>query len=84
MKLFHQSDRSPEESLEMAECCLGLIEAGDFSARQTERVRMLLNQVGREESAQLPHGAGQADPEIQQRIKAVRDQLALIENRRAK
>ena len=42
-ELFHVPERSLEETLEMADCCLTLIEEGIFSSRQTERVRMLLN-----------------------------------------
>lgn len=44
-RLFHVEQRTPEEDLEMAECCLALIEASVFSRRQTERVRMLLRRV---------------------------------------
>lgn len=43
--LFHVRNRSSEENLEMADCCLSLIEQSVFHRRQTERVRMLLNQV---------------------------------------
>jgi Probable zinc-ribbon domain len=42
-ELFHIEARSAGESLEMAECCMSLIEGKQFSARQIERVRMLLN-----------------------------------------
>jgi Probable zinc-ribbon domain len=44
-ELFHVAKPSDEELLEMAECCLSLIEASLFSPRQHERVRMLLNRV---------------------------------------
>jgi hypothetical protein len=43
--LFHVADRTPEQDLEMAECCLKLIEAGVFGRRQTERIRMLFNRA---------------------------------------
>lgn len=43
--LFHVPNRTPRETLEMAECCLALIETRTFSRRQTERVRMLLNSI---------------------------------------
>jgi hypothetical protein len=43
--LFHVPNRTAEETLEMADCCLSLIETGTFSSRQTERVRMLLNKI---------------------------------------
>ena len=39
-------DRSIEDNLEMAECCLDLMEQSEFSSRQTQRVRTLLNLVG--------------------------------------
>jgi len=42
-ELFHVPDRTAAETLEMADCCLSLIETGTFSSRQTKRVRMLLN-----------------------------------------
>jgi hypothetical protein len=43
--LFHVSDRSDEENLEMADCCLSLIEEQIFTNQQLERVRMLLKQI---------------------------------------
>ncbi len=47
-QLFHHSDRTADEILEMAACCLSLIEANVFHRRQTERVRMLLNRISAE------------------------------------
>ena len=44
-QLFHAPTRTTEETLEMVDCCLGLIEEGIFHRRQTERVRMLLNRI---------------------------------------
>jgi hypothetical protein len=44
-ELFHAPNPSDEELLEMAECCLSLIEAKQFSPRQHERVRSLLNRL---------------------------------------
>lgn len=44
-QLFHVSSPSDAERLEIAECCLGLIEAGVFSPRKTEHVRAQLNRV---------------------------------------
>ncbi len=44
-QLMHVSQRSPDQTLEMAECCLALIEQGIFHRRQTEHVRMLLNTI---------------------------------------
>lgn len=44
-ELFHVPNRTTDEALEMADCCLSLIEASTFHSRQTERVRMLLNRI---------------------------------------
>lgn len=44
-ELYHVHDRSAEQDIEMAECCLSLIEASLFHRRQVERVRMLLNRI---------------------------------------
>ena len=44
-ELFHVAARNADESLEMAECCLSLIEAGIFNRRQIEHVRELLNRA---------------------------------------
>lgn len=44
-ELFHSANPTDEELLEMAECCVSLIEAKLFSARQHERVRGLLHRV---------------------------------------
>lgn len=44
-ELFHVQERTPAEDLEMAECCLSLIEDGIFHRRQTQRVRQLLKRV---------------------------------------
>lgn len=43
--LFHQPHRSVSQNLEMATCCLALIQAGLFSLQQSGRVRMLLKRV---------------------------------------
>lgn len=47
-QLFHVPSRSLDEALEMADCCLTLMEEAVFHKRQTERVRMLLNCVPEE------------------------------------
>lgn len=44
-KLCQVSKLSEDEAIEMAECCLSLIEADMFLSPPTERVRMLLNRV---------------------------------------
>jgi hypothetical protein len=43
--LFHVVDRTPDQDLEMAECCVALVETGVFHTRQLERVRMSLNRI---------------------------------------
>jgi hypothetical protein len=44
-QLVHLPVCSAEETLEMADCCLTLIEEAVFNARQTQHVRMLLNRL---------------------------------------
>ncbi|MBN2024806.1 MAG: zinc-ribbon domain-containing protein [Pirellulales bacterium] len=44
-EIFHVQERTTEQNIEMAECCLCLVEAAVFPPRQLERVRMLLNRV---------------------------------------
>jgi len=44
-ELFHLVERNEEQNLEMADCCLTLIENEVFHPRQTERVRRLLNKI---------------------------------------
>ena len=43
--LFHISDRSTNETFEMADCCLSLIEASVFTPKQLQVVRRLLNRI---------------------------------------
>lgn len=43
--LVHVADRTAEQDLEMAECCLLLVEAGVFGRRRTEHVRALLKRA---------------------------------------
>ena len=47
-ELFHDPDRTADQNLEMAECCLSLIEAGVFTPRQTQRVRELLKRLDKQ------------------------------------
>jgi len=42
-ELFRVAERTADENLEMAECCLSLIEASVFTTKQMQRIRMLLN-----------------------------------------
>ena len=44
-ELFHIPERTADENLEMAECCLSLIEEGVFHVRQAQHVRQLLKRV---------------------------------------
>jgi hypothetical protein len=44
-QLSHVPNGSADELLEMADCCLTLVEEAVFHARQIEHVRMLLNRV---------------------------------------
>ncbi len=47
-QLFHVHSRTVDETLELADCCLTLIEEAVFHHHQTERVRMLLKRVPEE------------------------------------
>ena len=44
-QLSRATARTTEQTFEMADCCLRLIEEAVFLPRQTERVRMLLNRI---------------------------------------
>ena len=44
-ELSHVAERTIDETIEMAECCLSLIEASVFGGKSTHRVRTLLNFV---------------------------------------
>lgn len=44
-ELFNNPDRTEQQSMTMAECCLDLIENGTFTIKQTQRIRMLLNTI---------------------------------------
>lgn len=68
-ELFHLADKTADENLEMAECCLSLIEESAFSTRQVERVRMLLNRIPSEMDAAAPS-----------RFKIVTERLRKIES----
>jgi hypothetical protein len=66
-ELFHLEQRTGEQTLEMAECCLSLIEAGEFHARQTQRVRELLNRLDK-------------DGDAREHAEALRRRLAAVES----
>lgn len=65
-ELFHLAGRTPAQSLEMAECCLSLVEEGVFHRRQTQHVRRLLKEAaaGDKESQALQAA-------LQERLKAI-------------
>ena len=65
--LFHVEDRTAAEDLEMAECCLALIESSTFGRRQLERVRMLIR---RSRSASDAESASRYE-EILERVRAL-------------
>lgn len=47
--LCRVADRTSEESLQIAECCLTLMEQGIFHPRQTDHIRQFLNSVPEEQ-----------------------------------
>jgi hypothetical protein len=64
-RLFHVANRTRDESLEMVDCCLTLMEEAIFHPRQSERVRMLLKQVPAENQS------GQRFLQLTDRLHAV-------------
>lgn len=64
--LFHRRDRTAEESLTMAECCLELMEHGLFADRQSQHLHALLNLVGE-------------DVRYSERMDRIRARIRLIE-----
>ena len=56
-ELFHLAARTSDDQLEMAECCLSLVEAGTFHRRQLEHVRALLKSL-----------AAEPDPQARERL----------------
>ncbi len=67
-ELFHVTDRTVEQDLEMADCGLALVEEAVFHRRQLERVRMLLKSA-----------KGKLDEETENRVKDMRARLLLLE-----
>lgn len=51
-RLLQATDRTFEQDLEMAGCCLSLVEAGAFHERQLQSVRRILSQVPRSSKTQ--------------------------------
>ena len=68
-ELFHVSNKTPDEMLEMAEAGLSLIEAGVFSPKAIERFRSLLNAA-----------AAVGDAPQQDRCDALRQRLRTAAN----
>ena len=65
-ELFEVPQRTPDQSLTMAECCLALIENGTFTTKQIQRVRTLLNSV--------------SDKDLEQeRVAMIRERIARLE-----
>jgi hypothetical protein len=64
-ELFHRVERTADENLEMAECCVSLIEEGVFNARQAQHVRRLLKQ------AEARGGAAEACDDLRTRLAAL-------------
>jgi hypothetical protein len=44
-ELFHVVDRTIEQNLELADCCLSLVEAAVFHKRQLQQMRMILKKL---------------------------------------
>jgi hypothetical protein len=51
--LLHMTDRTAEETLELADCCLSLVESTAFSLQKLQCVRMLLNQLSSDERSTI-------------------------------
>ena len=69
-ELLARPHRTAAETVEAAECCLCLIEAGRFTPRQARRVRYFVNQL-------LPETGDQAE------VQSLYDRVRLIEVRSA-
>src|SRR5262245_14312529 len=65
-ELFHISARTTDQDLEMADCCLSLVEADVFQPSQLQRVRMILNRL----PAQTAPGTGHRAEELWKRVLA--------------
>jgi hypothetical protein len=66
-ELFHEPNRTAEQNLEMAECCVVLMESSIFGLRQTQRVRKLLNKV-----------ADDVDPTVRSRCEELAARVRLL------
>lgn len=66
--LFHVPDKTVEQSIQMADACLVMIEAGIFTVRQTQRVRCLMNTIPKD-----------AEVRCQSYFKALLERLIAVE-----
>lgn len=66
--LFHVPDKTIEQSIQMADACLAMIEAGIFTVRQTQRVRCLMNTIPKD-----------AEVREQSYFKALLERLVAVE-----
>lgn len=66
-ELFHVPERTAEENLEMAACCLALIESNTFSKARTQQVRSLFNRIRK----QRPEDAVCLLKDVEQRLHAI-------------
>lgn len=56
-ELFHVSGRTIAQDLEMADCCLSLVEGSVFNKRQLQRVRMILKKLPPQTAQSARHQA---------------------------
>jgi hypothetical protein len=64
-ELFHVPERTAEQDLEMADCCLSLVEASVFHKRQLQRVRMILKKL----PPHVPHGVSSQLQDLWKRVR---------------
>jgi putative zinc ribbon protein len=69
-ELLHVPDRTTEQNLEWADCCLTLVEADVFPVRPLERVQSVLKRI----SAEL-------DRDTRDRLEELRARVAMLERR---
>jgi Probable zinc-ribbon domain len=66
-ELLHASDRTSAQDLELAECCLSLVEGAGFHKRQLQRVRMILKKL----RPQMTQSAGHRAEDLWKRVLAL-------------
>ena len=67
-ELLHVRERTTEQNLELADCCLSLVEARVFRERPLERVRSILRRVPPD-----------LDAATRDSVEALRERLALLD-----